>query len=346
MPSDLADRAALLRTLRLAHGLTQVDLAEVTGVSQAALSKAERGREDLEADRWATLERALAVPAGTLIDAPALPTDARIFHRRQKTTPETALKRVRAELDLVSLRTGGLLGESVPPLQLRRHPIPDDGFDTPADIAAMVRRDLNLPDGPILDLVAVAEDAGIVIVTGDLDSVQVDAIAGWPEQASPIILVARHASAERQRFTVAHELGHAVMHSAEPSPSHEREADAFASAFLMPAGSFRSDWAGSDLDALLRLKRHWRVSLAAVIRRAFDLDLIGDREYRSLNVTLATTGMRRREPEPLRVEEPHMLQRAVDDAMNRGATVSQLAHNAYMLEPEFRATFLEEQADA
>lgn len=342
MSSSLADRAALLRTLRVAHGLTQADLVEATKISQAALSKAERAREDLDPDRWAALERALAVPSGAFADAPVARSDARVFHRKQKTTPETALKRIRAELDLTSLRARQLLGESATSIRLRRRLLPEDGFDTPADIAALVRRDLDVPAGPIGDLTAVVEAAGVVVLSADLDSAQVDAIAGWPEDTVPIILVSRHTSAERQRFTLAHELGHAVMHDTAASPLHEQQADAFASAFLMPEREFRRDWAGSDLDALLRLKRLWRVSLGAVIRRSFDLDLVSDREYRGLNVTLATSGMRRREPEPLAVEIPTMLRRAVEDALRSGVTAEQLARSAYMLEPEFRATFLED----
>ena len=82
---------------------------------------------------------------------------------------------------------------------------------------------------------------------------------------------------DRCRFDVAHELGHLVMHD----PAHattrwvEQQANQFAAAYLMPEQDIRSELEkAGTFSVLLRLKRKWRVSLAALIRRQYDLDII------------------------------------------------------------------------
>ncbi len=90
--------------------------------------------------------------------------------------------------------------------------------------------------GPVPDIVAVLEHAGALVITRDLDSDLLDAVSQWAEGGQPLLLVNTRAPGDRRRFSLAHELGHLVMHD-EPGTgsTQEKQADAFAAEFLMPA---------------------------------------------------------------------------------------------------------------
>lgn len=332
-------RGELLEALRLSRGLTQAQVAQVTGVSQAALSKAESGA-DLDEEKWDLIADLMGVPVSAFSAVQSSAAPARIFHRKLKSTPKSAVNKVAAELALVRLRVRDLMGAQR--TTLRAHGL-EDGFVTPQEVAQEVREELGLGTGPIEDLVAVLEDAGTLVLRWPLETIQVDAIASWQDGEVPVILVGEHVPADRQRFTMAHELGHAVMHETEASAEQESEANAFAGEFLVPAASLAKEWPRPvTLDVLLQLKRRWGVSLSALIRRGFDAGLFAEAEYRNWNIQLSTTGMHRREPEPTERENPTALTTAIRKSLDAGASVEELASTAFMFPREFQSTFLQE----
>lgn len=344
MNDDTAAKGALLAALRLSRGLTQQELAAAAETSQASVSKAEGGKDDLDPVRWSAIERCLAVPTGTFMRTQSFAPESRIFHRKLRSTPQSALKRLRAEVDLAHLRSSALLSTRKPELRVSRHPIPHDGFVTPGEIADDVRQELGVAEGPIGNLTGLLEDSGVVVIRSHLEAMQVDAIAGWPDGGTPVILLNDHVSSERQRFTMAHELGHAVMHDVSASALQESQADAFASAFLMPAESFAAKWPGRDIDALVTYKSTWGVSLAAAIRRGRDLGLLSESDYTKLSIHMSATGAHRRELDPMKSESPRLMTAAIESAMAQGATLQALAERALMLEEEFVSTYLENHA--
>lgn len=338
MPNDNA-RGDFLEALRLSRGLTQTQVAEAIGVSQAALSKAESGAE-LDDEKWVQLADLLGVPVEAFFTVTSSAAPARIFHRKLKSTPKTSLNKIAADLALVRLRVKNLLGRQ--PTALHRHDL-DDGFVTPQEVAQYVRDELQLGDDPIDDLVAVLESAGAVVLRWPLESIRVDAVASWQDDEVPVILIGEHVPADRQRFTMAHELGHAVMHETEATQEQETEADAFAGEFLLPAARLLSDWPSQvTLEALLPLKKKWGLSLSALIRRGRDAGLLSEADYKTWNIRLSTTGMHRQEPDPSTRENPVALSTAIRNYLNAGASVDDLASRAYMYPREFELTFLQE----
>lgn len=340
MTTKAEARGELLTALRLSRGFTQMDLAAAIGISQATLSKVESGEARLDVETWRRVAKELLVPLSAFRAVQASTAPARIFHRKQRTTPKSAMNKVAAELSLVSLRVRDLMGDQT--TTLRRHDL-DDGFNTPQEIARDVRDELGLGREPLGDLVAILEGAGVLVLRWSLDTIQVDAIASWQDGSVPVILVGDHVPADRQRFTMAHELGHAVMHEDEAEKEQEAEADAFAAEFLAPASEIEKEWpSGSDLDALLLLKRRWGISLAALIRRGKDIGRLTEQEYRQWNIHLSTTGMHRREPDPSERENPTALTTAIRKFLDEGASIEDLASSAHMYPREFQLTFLEE----
>jgi Zn-dependent peptidase ImmA (M78 family) len=135
--------------------------------------------------------------------------------------------------------------------------------------------------------------------------------------------------AYRQRFDVAHELGHLVMHlDAEPGTRRaEEQANRFAAEFLMPAARIREELPSrADWRALAGLRERWGTSMAALLYRARTLGTIREVTYRNAMSTMSAKGWRRREPGPPGLmEHPSLLPRAVDLLGQTGLTAQALA---------------------
>jgi Zn-dependent peptidase ImmA (M78 family) len=115
----------------------------------------------------------------------------------------------------------------------------------------------------------------------------------------------------RSRFDAAHELAHLVMHGEQIWGIKEVETQAhrFAAGFLMPAEEIRYQLPTTvDWPTLFDLKRHWQVSLAALLMRARTLGRMSERTYLTAVKATSARGWRRVEPVPLgRPEEPTLL---------------------------------------
>lgn len=120
-------------------------------------------------------------------------------------------------------------------------------------------------------------------------------------------------SRSRSRFDLAHELGHLVLHQhystddlleKEVLKRIESEANAFASAFLMPRDEILRDLQDVSLPALERLKPKWGTSIGAMVHRAKDLGLITSEKYTLLCADISSRGWRGRRPEPLEDQVP------------------------------------------
>jgi Zn-dependent peptidase ImmA (M78 family)/transcriptional regulator with XRE-family HTH domain len=190
---------------------------------------------------------------------------------------------------------------SFPPLRLPRV------SERPILSARVTRASLGLaPDKPISRLVNTFEyNGGLVFVT-PFPMFKIDAFSGWAtlDIDRPIIIVSCNIPGDRMRFSVAHEIGHLVMHAAPKGTMivMEKEANAFAAEFLMPEDTIESDLlAPITLTSIAQLKPKWGVSMQALIYRAHDLKIITDRQYRYLFEQLSAKGWRTREPSNLDV---------------------------------------------
>lgn len=329
----------MLGTVRVARGLTQTALAEAADLSQATVSKVEGGLMTLTGAQWERLATILDVPAALLSQPVGFAGEpATVFHRKRASLPVSTASQLRARLDLVHLQVAGIVGDQTPVL-IRRDPLDDAGYTSPEEVAQRVRAALKLPAGPIQNLVSAIESAGVVVVDTDLGSLQVDALMSWPPDGRPVVLLGHHAPGDRQRFSVAHELGHAVMHEI-PTATQEAEADRFAAELLMPRADIRPLLGDVSLAGLAQLKRTWMVSMAALLRRARDLDRISDYQYRQSSIELSRAGYRTREPVVVAAERPRLLRDCVTERLRGGVSVADLAAASWMNEPSFCATYL------
>lgn len=122
----------------MSRGLTQAQLAEVSGVAQAVISKFEGGRLPLDDARVQVLARELKVPLALVDGSTATAPHTRQFHRKQATLPAKAANRLRADMVLAHVRVSRLL--TSPSLaDIPRLPL-GSPLDQPADRARAVRK--------------------------------------------------------------------------------------------------------------------------------------------------------------------------------------------------------------
>jgi hypothetical protein len=116
----------------------------------------------------------------------------------------------------------------------------------------------------------VLEHAGVIIVRHLVKSTKVDAFSRHG-RTTVVFLNQEIQSTSRWNFDIAHELVHLVMHPGIPTGSieTEKEANTFASAFLMPRATFGREFRMTPFswDHVFSLKRRWRTSAAAIVKR-------------------------------------------------------------------------------
>ncbi|MFI7225145.1 ImmA/IrrE family metallo-endopeptidase [Nonomuraea angiospora] len=343
----------MLVMARESRAMTQADVAEAMtkildgegNVSQGYVSKAEAGRLAVTGDRLALYARALRYPPHLLcLDADIEGAGVGLIHHRKKASlTTTSLRTIHAQLNLVRLQLHNLLrAVEKPPAVLFEH-IDVDDYDTAEDAAQTLRARWGLPRGPIESVVGAIESAGGLVLRRSLAGRELDAVSQWPTGERPIFVLNTHASADRQRFTLSHELGHVVMHVV-PNGSQEQQADQFASEFLLPARDIGPHLrADIDLDRLYELKKIWRVSMAALLRRAHTLGAVSDWRYRQLNIELSTLGYRTTEPQVSPRETPVLVPALIGHLQQvQHLTVADLARLAGLHEDEFSDSFLME----
>ena len=287
-----------IHTARIAAGLTQAQLAEQAEVTQAALSRYENGLREPDPATLERLASAIGVNTRLLTNMSqivgSLATEAHM--RRRATAPVRVWRRLEAGINVLRAQMRLLLSTidyqapnnmpSLDPIEYRPH-----------EAARLVRAQWRMPQGPVRNLTAWMESAGCLIIERDFGTPRVDGLSQWIDD-HPIIMINSRVPTDRKRMTLAHELGHIVMHS-EPihlSKQSEEEAMRFAAEFLMPAHLIRPELRQRSLGHFANLKRKWMVSIAALIERAYNLGTITQTNRTSLYKALSAKGWRKQEP--------------------------------------------------
>ena len=188
--------------------------------------------------------------------------------------------------------------------------------------ANKLRNCWKMGDAPAENLVATAEDKGVIVIKWNR-SEDFDGLSGRCG-GYPVVVINTGKSADRTRFSLAHELGHLAMDTSAVSPKEEeRLANRFAAAFLAPEQAaireLRSVVGDLDWDVLAQLKQKYGLSMSAWARRAYDLNFIDKSEFVFMNRDLRIRGWYRDEPvEYLGYEEPAQLRAMARDSLLQG----------------------------
>ncbi|MEU0443583.1 XRE family transcriptional regulator [Streptomyces sp. NPDC006186] len=289
---------------RKRRGLTLAELSQRAGVSLQSLSNYETGRTSPRPPTVRRIAESLDFPerffSGPEIDE--LPAEGISWRARTKTPPRV----------LDAARAAGTLAAQLydwidERFRLPEPDVPSLGKPDPETAAEMVRTRWGLGNAPAPNMVHLLEAHGIRVFSLPPDSLEVDAFAVW-RGSVPFVFLNTMKTVERSRFDAAHELGHLVMHGSGErgctGPEAERQANEFASAFLMPAASVLGHMpAGARVDQILQGKRIWKVSAMALTYRMHDMGLLTDWQYRSTCAELSARGYKTDEPQGMKKRE-------------------------------------------
>lgn len=195
----------------------------------------------------------------------------------------------------------------------------DLSLDYAQTCADVVRKAWGLGEKPISNMISLLESKGIRVFSLSDEAQEVDACCQWINDR-PFIFLNIAKSSERCRFDAAHELGHLVMHrhGIIEGRQMEQEANAFASAFLMPKKSILAEpISNPNLKVIITKKKYWKVSAAALTYRYRQLNLITDWNAITIYKHLSELG-RTIEPEPIAHERSLLLSKVMQLLKDEG----------------------------
>jgi Zn-dependent peptidase ImmA (M78 family)/DNA-binding XRE family transcriptional regulator len=338
-----------LRQARQLKGVSRAQVAKDANLSAAAVGQYENGTTRPKSTTVAGLALALGVPAAFFTqprtEPTALPNAEHSFFRSLRSTSKRERERAAAYAALLAqlvneIERHAALPPFTPIPELERDP--NDPAEVGEVVADRARELWDLGNAPIKNVVRLMERQGIIVARSRMgEGLRVDAFS-WIEPGSRplVILGSAKDSYERSRFDAAHELGHLVMHAADPQPAElpmERQANRFASALLLPADAIRDEWPTGRLrwPELFKLKERWGVSLAALLYRSRDLGLLTPQAYQNAMKYLSRTWGRRVEPGPAyHPERPRLLANALALLDENGITLDELAERARLVNPD------------
>ena len=306
--------------------LTAKRLSEYASVSAVTITRLEKGANQPDDSTVHRLAAALNYPVEFFFrdDPEPIPIDAVSFRGLTKMTAR----------DRDAAITAGALGIELNDWVEERFSLPetkllDFSYETDAEAAARsLRQHWALGERPIKSIVRLLEAHGVRVFSLSENTATVDAFSFWNGD-KPFVFLNYFKTAERSIYDAAHELGHLVLHRhAGPVPSRpaEREADAFASAFLMPRNDIRARIPPQiSVDLIIELKSRWRVSAMALAYRLHALDLLTDWQYKSICIELGKRGFRSGEPGGIEREESAMWRKILSQLWIEKTTKDEIA---------------------
>lgn len=301
---------------RVRRRFTKAQMAKELGVTSRSIQNYETGTSTPDAETLEKIAKLLNFPQQFfLIDEkmPVIAEHAASFRSLSKMTE--AMKQCALSAGAIAFKVNEWIENK---FNLPQADLPDLRDLSPEEAAATLRRMWGLGSAPIPNMVHLLESKGIRVFSLAEEAREVDAFCTWYE-GKPFIFLNTMKSAERSRFDAAHELGHLIrdvysmQHGDIHGPEMEREADAFAAAFLMPEESIVTNKPPAfTLKYLMKLKHYWGVSLVALAYRYKTLGQITEWTYRNLCIEIAKNGYRTNEPEPIERETSQLLTKVFD----------------------------------
>ena len=314
-----------LNRARKAAGLSLRELGDKVGISHAAIKKYEDGPTMPSSDILIGLSRALKVRTEYFFRPEYVKLDG-IEYRKRSTLPKKQLDAITHEvIDHIERRIEleNLFPQSPTEafLALEGLPVPINQLDQIEEVAERVRQVWNLGLDPIPDLIDVLETNGIRVFMIEADTNnKFDGLAARVNNM-PIVVVGRHWSGDRQRFTMAHELGHLMLEGKLLDVIDEEMAcNRFAGAFLFPRASALQELSSHrkaiEIKELALLKEEFGLSMAGILYRARDLGVITPAYHKGLNVYFRMRGWHKKEPgQTYPAEKAHIFEQLIFHAI-------------------------------
>jgi Zn-dependent peptidase ImmA (M78 family)/DNA-binding XRE family transcriptional regulator len=295
---------------RESRGINQSELANRIGFAPAFMSKLEKGDAPLSEDHLKAISDITRYPISFFYqEGDIVPEN--IAYRKRETVAQKVLTIINARVNIVRLHVKHLSEELGIPMPIIPT-IQTNEAMSPSKVAQEIRKAWGIKKGIIDNMVDLVERNNISVKLADFGTERVDSRTVLTDNKYPIIVLNKVLLGDRQRFSLAYQLGHLVMHTYKPvdwniDVSHE--ANLFAAEFLMPEKEIRDEFKdGVTLALLAELKRKWKVSMISLLYRADDLGFLTDNQKRYLVQQFNDKKIRRREPVELDVamEQPKL----------------------------------------
>lgn len=224
------------------------------------------------------------------------------------------------------------------------------------ELALKLREKWGIGLAPINNIVNLMERNGIIVSSFNTDSNKIDAFSQLNYTDNNyyfcVVLGEEKISATRRQFSAAHELGHILLHdwknenteelSKDEFRKKEEEANQFAAEFLLPKESFLKDLLyEKNLEFYVKLKKKWKVSISAMVMRAYQLKKLNINQYQYLMRQITQKGWRTKEPldDIIKVEQPTLFNKAIqiilsNNVMDKEEFMESLSQNGLGFERE------------
>lgn len=305
-----------LKMARKMAGMSQQKLGEEAGVSRMSISKYERDINVPKSQVLIKLARALDVKIEYLLRPVEVSLSKPMFRKRTSLPKKKEYQILEKTRDWVEryLEVEALFNDT-PQYSKPRINNTIREMDDVEEVVLKLRKEWDLGLDPIDNLLEVLEDKGIKVWTMDLEEDHFDALELWANDEIPIIVVRGGIPGDRQRFDLAHELGHMLL-DVDESVDEEKAAHRFAGAFLVPKPKAYEELGRNrqhlSVKELLILKQKYGLSMQAWIYRAQDLGIISRSKMRQMFIEIRKRNWHREEPgKPLEPERPQRLKQLV-----------------------------------
>ncbi|WP_025680624.1 helix-turn-helix domain-containing protein [Paenibacillus massiliensis] len=336
-----------LKSARVFSGFTISELAELSGVSKQAISQFENGKTKPTLETLMKLMYVLKFPREYFYETDVLheiQVGNTFFRSLVSTSKKERLSQIEKTRYFSKLCDYLEKYIDFPLINLPNLKdlidLPEKKLDNPSllepedieEIALSLRKYWGINEEPISNIVFLLEKNGFIITSLATDTYKIDAFSQRQmitnRERYVIILGDGKQSASRRQFDTAHELGHMLLHNwntdyndiyLEEHRLIEHQADSFAGAFLLPKNAFLKDLHyPNNLSFYIDLKKKWKVSIQAMIVRAFHLGAISYNQYTYLMKQMNQKNMRKKEPldDILSVPRPMIINKAVDMLLN------------------------------
>ncbi|MFB9121688.1 ImmA/IrrE family metallo-endopeptidase [Bergeyella porcorum] len=307
-----------LKLVRNYYGLSQSAFAKKLNMTQSKLSQLENGEKEIDETLLSYMKEDFK--ENFFLNQFIIPSQ-QLYYRKLASTSKGVVSKFEARLTIVSGVIKKLLDDiEIPQNNILSIDVEEFNFDFEY-IAEQVRLKIGHLRGSINDIVKLLEKNGVIIHFFEYDFIQessnkFDGVSTYVDGV-PIIFINNKIPNSRKVFTIAHELGHLVMHFdyiINPDRNIENEANKFASAFLAPKNEVKSEFKGFKLEKLFQLKSEWKMSAAAILYRAKEIGNINEDWYKKCMLWISK--YRKKEPYEFELSSPILLKRMIEMSTN------------------------------
>jgi len=300
-----------IKYYRMMKNLSQERLAQLVGLNKMAISNYETGKRTPDYTTIRKLSNALGISIGSLMSQHG--DQLEIVHgafRKHSSITRSKQELILGKADRYLGRlfnVVAILGDAVlapKPSFERKHA---QSFE---EAGQYLRQILGLPsNGPIGNITDILENKGYIICPVDIDERHFSGNSGTVN-GRPYITVNVRMPAERQRFTLIHELAHLVF-IFDDDQDEEKMVDGIAGAFLLPESDILRELGPKrrDIRGDLRIIQHeYNVSMASIVMRAYQTNIITHATYELTMKWMNANGLRQDEHSGIEPEKTHLLE--------------------------------------